>query len=210
MDRAGVDRAVVICAGHRRQPRQQRATSPRTRAATVTASCMFADVDSRWLATHHTPGAAGRLSALADRSDLAGFTHYLREDGRAGAWLSRRTATASCGDRRPPADPEPRLRARTRCRRRGRIAGGIPASRSCCTTWRGCAPIVQAAAACRAACRGALRKTCSSRCRASATRRDRVRPILTPIRLDRARDRRSLRPGAHVLGIGLSGGRAAT
>ncbi|MET0427414.1 MAG: amidohydrolase family protein, partial [Microvirga sp.] len=56
---------------------------------------MFADVDSRWTATHHSPGAAGRLGVLSDRYDLRGLTHYLREDAaEQGGWLLSPDGTA--------------------------------------------------------------------------------------------------------------------
>ena len=46
----------------------------------------LADVDCSWSETYHTPGAAGRLAAVAERWPIKGFTHYLRDDDD-GAWL---------------------------------------------------------------------------------------------------------------------------
>src|SRR5215470_4414151 len=40
----------------------------------------FADVDCSWTDTYHTPGAADRLRAAAERYHLKGFTHYLKDD----------------------------------------------------------------------------------------------------------------------------------
>ena len=65
MDQNGVDRAAVICAGIDHNPHNNdyiAAQAQRWPDRLV----QFADIDSKWLATHHTPGAAGRLIAAAD------------------------------------------------------------------------------------------------------------------------------------------------
>ncbi len=46
----------------------------------------FADVDSFWSETYHTPGAAERLEAAADRWPMKGFTHYVAGNDDA-AWF---------------------------------------------------------------------------------------------------------------------------
>ncbi|MEJ1159157.1 amidohydrolase family protein [Prosthecomicrobium sp. N25] len=85
MDRAGVAKAVVVCAGlggnlgnnayaHDAARRHPGRLVP------------FADVDSRWLDTHKTAGAAARLRQAAEAFGLAGFTHYLWETDD-GSWL---------------------------------------------------------------------------------------------------------------------------
>lgn len=84
MDRAGVDRAVLVCARIDHNPGNN----------DYVAECVqryperlvqFADVDCGWSDTYHAPGAAGRLAEAAERYHLSGFTHYLREpDG----WFS--------------------------------------------------------------------------------------------------------------------------
>ena len=83
MDRAGVTRAVVICAaigGNDDNAGDVATAGHRDRLA------LFADLDCRWHATHQTPGGVDRLRALVDRLRPAGITFYLREDQPA-EWL---------------------------------------------------------------------------------------------------------------------------
>ena len=47
----------------------------------------FADVDSFWSETYHTPGAAGRLEAAVGRWPMKGFTHYVAKDDD-GEWFN--------------------------------------------------------------------------------------------------------------------------
>jgi predicted TIM-barrel fold metal-dependent hydrolase len=79
MDREGVGRAVLVCARIEQNPGNN----------DYVAECVqrypdrlvqFADVDSQWLETYHTPGAAGRLAEAATKYRLKGFTHYLKND----------------------------------------------------------------------------------------------------------------------------------
>lgn len=79
MDRAGVDRAVLVCARIDHNPGNN----------DYVAECVknhpkrliqFADVDCSWTETYHTPGGAARLREAARRYDLKGFTHYLKDD----------------------------------------------------------------------------------------------------------------------------------
>ncbi|UFN48830.1 amidohydrolase [Roseomonas sp. OT10] len=86
MERNGVGRAVVICAGIDGNP--DNAADVAAEAARSDGRLVpFADFDCRWHETHHAPGAPGRLAALLDRfPGLRGVTHYLDEDAPAG-WL---------------------------------------------------------------------------------------------------------------------------
>src|SRR5438876_6048413 len=79
MDRCGVDQAVLVCARIEHNPENN----------DYVAGCLrkhperliqFADVDCSWTDTYHTPGAADRLRAAAERYHLKGFTHYLKDD----------------------------------------------------------------------------------------------------------------------------------
>jgi predicted TIM-barrel fold metal-dependent hydrolase len=79
MDQHGVDKAVIICARIDRNSDNN----------DYIAECVkryperiiqFADVDCSWTDTYHTPGAAERLAAAAEKYQLKGYTHYLRGD----------------------------------------------------------------------------------------------------------------------------------
>ncbi len=85
MDQNGVDRAVIICAAIDHNPEN---TADVVEAAKRHGDRIipFADIDCRWSATYHTPGAADRLRTAAARWSLRGFTHYLNEDRDSG-WL---------------------------------------------------------------------------------------------------------------------------
>lgn len=85
MDRAGVDRAVIICAaiGDNADNNDYAFAQSRHFAGRLVP---FVDIDSRWSAAHHMPGAAARLDALVRRLKPAGVTHYMNEDADAG-WL---------------------------------------------------------------------------------------------------------------------------
>ena len=79
MDRNGVDRAVVICAGIDHNP-DNNAYVAACAAAHPDRLVQFADVDSRWTPTYHAPGAADRLAAVLERWPLKGFTHYVERE----------------------------------------------------------------------------------------------------------------------------------
>ena len=79
MDQNRVDRAVVICAGIDYNPRNNDYIAAQVKRW-PNRLVQFADIDSRWLATHHTRGAAERLTEAAERWNLKGFTHYLKRD----------------------------------------------------------------------------------------------------------------------------------
>jgi len=85
MDLHGVDKAVIICA------QIDHNSDNNDYIAEVAAQhqdrlYQFPDVDCSWSATYHTPGAADRLRAIADRWPIKGFTHYLKHEDD-GAWL---------------------------------------------------------------------------------------------------------------------------
>lgn len=85
MEANAVAKAILICAaigGNTDNNRYATAMAERSGGRLLA----FVDVDSRWLPTHHTPGAAGRLRhAIATYRPL-GITHYLHEDADPG-WL---------------------------------------------------------------------------------------------------------------------------
>ncbi len=79
MDRNGVDISVLVCARIEHNPNNN----------DYAADCVsrypdrlvqFADVDCSWTDTYHTPGAAGRLQEAAEKYNLKGYTHYLKQD----------------------------------------------------------------------------------------------------------------------------------
>jgi len=86
MDQAGVDRAVLICAaiGGNDDNNLYASEAASRSGGRLTA---FVDVDSRWLASHQTHGAAERLSRLVERFAPSGLTHYMHEDADA-SWLN--------------------------------------------------------------------------------------------------------------------------
>lgn len=86
MDRNGVDRAVVVAAQITGNPANNDYVRAAAAAHPDRLDYVF-DADSCWSAAHHTPGAAGRLRALADRHpDAVGLTHYA--DTGHGGWFA--------------------------------------------------------------------------------------------------------------------------
>jgi L-fuconolactonase len=84
MDAHGVEQAVLVCARIENNPDNiEYATFAHERHPDRLH--VLADIDCTWSATYHTGGSAGRLRTLADRYDLAGFTHYTRVDN--DGWL---------------------------------------------------------------------------------------------------------------------------
>ena len=81
-----VDRALIVCAQIEWNPENN---------AYVAEACrrdpqrllQLVDLDSRWSAHYHTPGAAGRLQTMLARWSPVGFTHYLRDEDD-GGWLT--------------------------------------------------------------------------------------------------------------------------
>lgn len=85
MDLNGIDKAVIICAQIDHNP-ENNAYIAEVAAQHADRLYQFPDVDCSWSATYHTPGAAERLRAIAQRWPIKGFTHYLKHDDD-GAWL---------------------------------------------------------------------------------------------------------------------------
>ncbi|MCL4190066.1 MAG: amidohydrolase family protein [Rhodobacteraceae bacterium] len=87
MDRAGVERAVVIAASIGTNP--ENAADAFAAAATAGGRLeVFPDLECRWSPHYHSPGAAGRLEAALRRwPAMRGFTLYLAEDDPAD-WLT--------------------------------------------------------------------------------------------------------------------------
>jgi predicted TIM-barrel fold metal-dependent hydrolase len=84
MDRYGVDKAVLICAQITHNPANNDYVAE-VAARHADRLYQFPDVDCSWSATYHTPGAAERLRAMAERWPIKGFTHYLRQED--DGWL---------------------------------------------------------------------------------------------------------------------------
>jgi predicted TIM-barrel fold metal-dependent hydrolase len=76
MDLNGVDEALVVCAAIDLNP-DNTAYVASARERHPGRFHVLADLDCTWSATYHRPGSADRLRTLADRYELAGFTHYL-------------------------------------------------------------------------------------------------------------------------------------
>ncbi len=100
MDTNGVAQALVVCAAID-------ANADNTEYVASAAEChpgrfhVVADLDCTWSTTYHAPGSAGRLRALDDRFELAGFSHYVEE--RNDGWLLSDEAEAlftAAGERR--------------------------------------------------------------------------------------------------------------
>ena len=85
MDTNGVDQAVIVCAGIGGNPENNAYVAGQVKVHQGRLH-QFADVDSMWSETHHTPGAACRLRAVAERFPIKGFTHYL-DAKESGFWL---------------------------------------------------------------------------------------------------------------------------
>ena len=83
MDLHGVDKAVIICAQIDHNPDNNDYIAE-VAAQHADRLYQFPDVDCSWSETYHTPGAADRLRAIADRLPIKGFTHYLRADDDGG------------------------------------------------------------------------------------------------------------------------------
>lgn len=85
MDQNGVDQAVVICAQIDHNPDNNTYIAEQVQRYAGRIH-QFPDVDCSWSPTYHQAGAAERLTAIADRWPIKGFTHYLRDEDD-GAWL---------------------------------------------------------------------------------------------------------------------------
>jgi L-fuconolactonase len=85
MDRASVDRAVVVCAsigGNDDNSADVAAAAAESGGRLVP----FVDVDCRWHTTHRTPGGPARLDAAVLRFKPAGISYYMDETASAD-WL---------------------------------------------------------------------------------------------------------------------------
>lgn len=101
MDAAGVERALVVCAAiGAGDPRTANTDNngyvARAAAAHPDRLAVLAEVDSRWSAAYHRPGAADRLERTLAETGAVGVTHYLAdhvdgwlEDGEGQAFLAR-------------------------------------------------------------------------------------------------------------------------
>ena len=76
MDRNGVDKAVLVCARIEHNPANNDYVADSIKAY-PDRLVQFADVDCSWSPDYHTPGAADRLAAAADKYQLRGYTHYV-------------------------------------------------------------------------------------------------------------------------------------
>lgn len=79
MDRSEVDKAVLVCARIDHNPYNNDYIAEQVKAY-PDRLIQFADVDCSWHEAYHTPGAAERLAAAAEKYNLKGFTHYLKSD----------------------------------------------------------------------------------------------------------------------------------
>jgi L-fuconolactonase len=79
-----VAQALVVCAAIENNPENVDYVAF-ARKRHPTRLRIVADVDCWWSPTYHLAGSAGRLSALADRYPLTGFTHYVED--RNDGWL---------------------------------------------------------------------------------------------------------------------------
>jgi L-fuconolactonase len=84
MDQHGVDKAVVICARIDYNPDNNEYVADAARRH-PDRLVPFADVDCRWTATYHQPGAARRLETAVRQYGLRGFTHYF-DPADDGSW----------------------------------------------------------------------------------------------------------------------------
>jgi L-fuconolactonase len=80
----GVDKAVIICAQIEHNPANNEYSAECVRRY-PDKLYQFPDVDCSWSPTYHTPGAADRLRAIAERWPIRGFTHYLKQED--DGWL---------------------------------------------------------------------------------------------------------------------------
>ncbi len=83
MDVNGVDRATIVCAQIHRNRDNNDYVAAAVRKHPDRLD-QFADVDSFWSDTYHTPGAAKRLEQAAEKWPMKAFTQYVasEDDGR--------------------------------------------------------------------------------------------------------------------------------
>jgi L-fuconolactonase len=85
MDVHGIDQAAVVCAAIENNPDNIEYVSF-AKSRYPGRIQVIADLDCTWHETYHRAGSADRLRALADRYQLAGFTHYVGSDN--DGWLA--------------------------------------------------------------------------------------------------------------------------
>ncbi len=86
LDRAGVARAIVICAGLNGNDANNEYVVAQS-ADAEGRLIAFADIDSRWSAHHGQPGIGRRVEDAVEQWGIRGVSHYLREDEDAD-WLA--------------------------------------------------------------------------------------------------------------------------
>jgi predicted TIM-barrel fold metal-dependent hydrolase len=115
MDRNGVDQAAIVCAAiwHNTDNNDYVAAAVRANPGRLH---QFADIDSYWGDSYHTPGAARRLEDSAKKWPMKGFTQYQAKDDD-GTWFGsqdgldflgvardlRLIASIACGPQHVPA-----------------------------------------------------------------------------------------------------------
>jgi len=86
MDVNDVDQALVVSAQIEHNPENNAYVADQV-ARFPERLHQVVDLDSVWSSTYHAPGAASRLTAMAERWPVKGFTHYLSRDDD-GSWLT--------------------------------------------------------------------------------------------------------------------------
>ena len=86
MDTNGVDRATIVCAQIFQNPENNDYVAAALKKYPDRLE-QFADVDSMWSDTYHTPGAAKRLEVAAERWPMKAFTHYVASEDD-GTWFN--------------------------------------------------------------------------------------------------------------------------
>jgi predicted TIM-barrel fold metal-dependent hydrolase len=86
MDTNGVDQATIVCAQIFQNPENNDYVAAALKKYPDRLE-QFADVDSMWSDTYHTPGAAKRLEVAAERWPMKAFTHYVASEDD-GTWFN--------------------------------------------------------------------------------------------------------------------------
>ena len=86
MDTNGVDRATIVCAQIFQNPENNDYVAAALKRYPDRLE-QFADVDSMWSDSYHTPGAAKRLEKAAERWPMKAFTHYVAGEDD-GSWFN--------------------------------------------------------------------------------------------------------------------------
>jgi L-fuconolactonase len=86
MDENGVDRATIVCAKIFQNSDNNDYISSALKRYPDRLE-QFADVDSMWSDSYHTPGAAKRLEEAASKWPMKAFTHYVAKEDD-GAWFN--------------------------------------------------------------------------------------------------------------------------